>query len=111
MRISDGSSDVCSSDLGEPDVYRSIAGAALVVGDITTLMFEAIGLGVPTRIIDCDIARRRMPTSIFQFLDYAEIPRLLAQPGQAPASDPALQSHVWAPGWRNRYREFVGRFL
>lgn len=95
----------------EPDVYRSIAGAGLVVGDITTLMFEAIGLGVPTRVIDCDIARKRMPASIFTFLDYDEVPSLLARRGAATAVDPALQHQVWAPGWRARYREFVGRFL
>jgi len=95
----------------ESDVYRSVAGAALVVGDITTLMFEAIGLGVPTRVIDCEIARRRMPTSIFRFLDCAEVPALLAQQAQAAVRDDALQEHVWASDWRARYREFVGRFV
>jgi len=95
----------------EPDVYRSIAGAALVVGDITTLMFEAIGLGVPTRVIDCEIARRRMPASIFQFLDYADVPALLARRQQGGERDEALRAHVWAPDWRERYRSFIGRFL
>lgn len=95
----------------EPDVYRSIAGAALVVGDISTLMFEAIGLGVPTRVIDCDIARRRMPASIFRFLDYAEVPALLVRCEPYGERDEALRAHVWAPDWRERYRAFVGRFV
>jgi len=95
----------------EPDVYRSIAGAALVVGDITTLMFEAIALGVTTRVIDCDISRRRMPSSIFRFLDYAEVPALLARPEPGGERDDALRAHVWAPDWRDRYRAFVGQFM
>jgi len=95
----------------EPDVYRSIAGAALVVGDITTLMFEAIGLGVPVRVIDCDIARRRMPTSIFRFLDYAEVPALFTQQTRQAIRNDALQEHVWASDWRARYRDFVGQFI
>ena len=95
----------------EPDVYRSMAGAALVVGDITTLMFEAIGLGVPTRVIDCEIARHRMPTSLFQFLDYDEIPVLLDSNAAVGQPDAALREQVWAPDWRSRYQAFVARFL
>lgn len=95
----------------EPDVYRSMAQAALVVGDITTLMFEAVGLGIPTRVIDCDIARKRMPASIFQFLDYDEIPGLLRGEAVAAQPDKALREQIWAPDWKARYQAFVARFL
>jgi len=95
----------------EPDVYRSMAGAALVVGDITTLMFEAVGLGVPTRVIDCDIARNRMPTSIFQFLDYAEVPELLHGRVADSRPDSKVRTQVWASDWQARYQDFVAQFL
>lgn len=95
----------------EPDVYRSMAGAALVVGDITTLMFEAVGLGVPTRVIDCDIARNRMPTSIFQFLDYAEVPELLHGRVADSRPDSKVRTQVWAADWQARYQDFVAQFL
>lgn len=95
----------------EPDVYRSMEGAALVVGDITTLMFEAIGLGVPTRVIDCGIARKRMPASIFRFLDYNEVPRLLQDRTIATRPDKRVREQVWAPHWKVRYQAFIAQFL
>lgn len=97
-----------------PDVYRSIAQSMLIVGDLSTLMYEALGLGRAVRIIDTDATRARMPSDLFQFLDYQTISSELAELAEAPqacrATERASES-IWASDWKTRYRAFVGRFI
>ncbi|PNM91683.1 hypothetical protein AL490_022880 [Achromobacter xylosoxidans] len=97
-----------------PDVYRSIAQSMLVVGDLSTLMYEALGLGRSVRIIDTEATRERMSADLFQFLDdrtiAGEIVALMAAPHGCGATQLASES-IWASDWKARYRAFVGRFL
>lgn len=96
------------------DVYRSIAQSMLVVGDLSTLMYEALGLGRPVRIIDTEATRERMSAELFQFLNErtiaGEVAALMAAPHGCGATQLASES-IWASDWKARYRAFVGRFL
>src|SRR3546814_5644221 len=56
MRISDWSSDVCSSDLGENPyfAYLGLADAILVTADSVNMVCEAASTGKPVYVIDLD---------------------------------------------------------
>jgi hypothetical protein len=88
----------------ELDPYASFARSALVVGDVSTALFEALEFECPVVLVDAPLPRKLMPEDVFPFFRrFDDLEALLSAGEQARVSRPEL----WADNWRDRF----GRFL
>ncbi len=88
----------------ESDPYTSFAKSILVVGDISTAMFEALEFECPVVLIDTPLTRKLMPESIFPFSKQFDDLAVLLAAGQR-ASSPRRE--LWADNWKDRFRHFL----
>lgn len=88
------------------DINASMAGAAAVIGETSTGLFEAVGLAARALVWDTPKARFTLgphPLETFQS------PQELAAKLAAPANPDSRRrvDHIWAPDWRQRYTTFL----
>ena len=91
----------------QADLYASLSTAHAVISEVSTGLFEAVGVAEKIFIWDTPKARFAYPSHPFQaFSTVVMLVDLLRQgsPGRIGAND--LES-VWASGWRDRYVEFL----
>lgn len=89
------------------DLYTSLAGAHAVVSELSTGMFEAVGLVDKLFMWDTPKARFAFPELPFQgFSSADELAALLGDPasGRLEASQ---EQGVWLDDWRGRYTAFL----
>ena len=90
----------------EADIYRSLNGTHAVMSEVSTGLFEAIGLAQHVFLWDTPKARFCYPSYPFSAVTSP------AELAAALASDPARGSHIeapeiWATDWYGRYMNFV----
>jgi hypothetical protein len=86
-----------------PDIYDSFAGAEVVVAEVSTALYEAIGL-VP-RIYAWDTPKSRFHLGEHPFKRLTD-PDALRQPWHE--DDPiVVADEIWASDWDRRFRSFV----
>ncbi len=105
-RLQQGPGHSISIDL-EPDLYRSIAAAHVVVGEASTVLFEAVGLVPRIFVWDTDKSRFFLGQHPFRtFNDAAEVADLIANVGddQGPIID---SDDIWSADWQGRFGRFV----
>lgn len=87
------------------DIYDALDGAHAVISEVSTGLFEAIGL--VERVIMLDTAKARFAFPRHPFLSAASVEQaidlVLAQKAPAPVS----VNDIWAPDWRNAFRQFL----
>jgi hypothetical protein len=105
-RLSDGAVTIDAS----PDLYETLERAAALVGEPSTVLFEAVGL-VP-RIFVWDTAKTRFYLGdhpFERFVDPAEVAeRLVAGARGEPQIDVA---DLWADDWQGRFRRYAAAKL
>jgi len=93
------------------DIYPTLAAAFAVVGEISTGLFEAIGLAERIYLWATPKALYACPQHPFvEFRDVAE----LAERVLAPASEAAQRldvESIWASDWRGNYRRYLEHAL
>ena len=93
------------------DIYPTLSAAFAVVGEISTGLFEAIGLAERIYLWATQKARYACPTHPFvEFGDGAELAERLLAPTARAASSLDVES-IWAPDWRGNYRRYLERAL
>ena len=91
------------------DLYESFREAAAVVSEVSTGLFEAIGLVPRIYIWDTPKARYSYPVHPFhRFSDADELAHLILEKSAGRVS-PADMESIWAPNWRRNYLAFIGR--
>ncbi len=91
----------------ESDPYASFAKSILVVGDVSTAMFEALEFECAVALIDAPFTRKLMPEDIFPFFKrFDNLETLLAAGQNAKAARPEL----WADNWQDRFRRFLTEY-
>lgn len=86
------------------DPYASFAKSALVIGDVSTAMFEALAFDCRVVLIDAPLTRQLMPADVFtSAARFDDLDDLLAA-GQRSA---ASREKLWADHWENRFRSFL----
>lgn len=91
----------------EPDIYQSLMSAYAVVGEVSTGLFEAIGLADNVFIWYTPKAQLCYPEHPFQvFSSATELVNKLTAAGSAQGPD-QLSSDVWENGWRQNYTRFL----
>lgn len=88
-----------------PDINASMAGAAAVVGETSTGLFEAAGLAKRVFVWDTPKSRFALGEHIFEsFATAEELAAKLAQSSSRPGS---AADELWAPHWQINYARFL----
>jgi hypothetical protein len=91
------------------DIYESFRRARALVSEVSTGLFEAVGLVERIFIWDTMKARFAYPSHSFEdFTSVEELVRKLARPC-TPLADQL--DTIWAPHWRENYRHFLDSIL
>jgi hypothetical protein len=89
------------------DIYRSFLEAGAVVSEVSTGLFEAIGLVPKVFIWDTPKARFSFPLHPFQaFSDVKELARLILDESAGRVSTHQTDS-IWAPNWHHNFIDFI----
>lgn len=90
-----------------PDIYAAFGEAAVVIGEASTGLFEAIGLVPKILLWDTPKARYSYPRHPFhRFEDPGELAGLILD-DNAGRVTPQQMDSIWAPDWRRNYRNFI----
>lgn len=92
---------------GHKDIYISFREAGAVVSEVSTGLFEAIGLVQKVFLWDTPRARFSLPDHPFQcFSDADELADLVRDESAGRVSVQQIEK-VWAPNWQRNYLEFI----
>lgn len=91
------------------DMYSSFQEVGAVVSEVSTGLFEAIGLVPKVFIWDTPKARFSYPVHPFQgFEDASELAMLVLDDNAGLVSTQQMES-IWASNWRSNYLNFIGK--
>lgn len=89
-----------------PDIYKSLAHAHTVVSEMSTGLFEAVGL--VKRIIMLDTAKAQFSFPQHPFATTASIEQTIEAIRQTDEATMSIRtSDLWAPNWRESYGKFL----
>ncbi|MBI5720031.1 MAG: hypothetical protein HZC37_20345 [Burkholderiales bacterium] len=91
----------------EPDLYTSLRQALVLVSEVSTGLFEAVGLVPRILLWDTPKARFGYPVHPFQTFTDADSLAALLRGKEAPPPRPLDAESIWAGGWRDNYRSFL----
>lgn len=91
----------------QPDIYMSFRRASVVISEMSTGLFEAVGL-VPS-ILLWDTPKSRFTFREHPFTSFSSVDDCLAilQRGEVRTLTPADESAIWAPDWEANYVAFL----
>jgi hypothetical protein len=91
----------------DADLYRSLQTARIVVSEVSTGLFEAVGVAARVLLWDTPKARFGYPVHPFDsFTDAASLESLIERDEGTPLGLPQVES-IWASDWQGRYRAFL----
>ena len=92
----------------EPDIYPSLARAEVVVAEVTTGLFEAVGLTPRIFVWSTDKSRFSLPNHPFATFDTAQdLARMVEKDRSAGIVSGVASEEIWASDWRERFRNFI----
>ncbi|HEY8608896.1 MAG TPA: hypothetical protein VIM12_17415 [Noviherbaspirillum sp.] len=108
--ISGGIADRVKID-SRPDIYSSFASASALVSELSTGLFEAIGIVPRIFIWDTPVARFTIPSHSFRgFQSAAELITLLSSSETGKVAE-EQKERVWKTRWQENYRHFLASVL
>lgn len=92
----------------EPDIYPSLARAEVVVAEVTTGLFEAVGLTPRIFVWNTVKSRFSLPNHPFATFDTAQdLARKVEKDGSAGIVSGLASEEIWASDWQGRFRGFT----
>lgn len=92
------------------DIYQSFASAYAVAGEVSTGLFEAIGMAPKVLLWETPKARFSYPRHPFaSFVDAREFAEVILDPEAGRPS--TVQEDIWASDWRGNYRRYLEHVL
>jgi len=90
-----------------PDIYESFCSAHAVVSEVSTGLFEAVGLA--DRVFIWDTPKARFSYPIHPFASFSDARDLLEKIPKSDAGYVNVQKadQIWAPDWREKYLTFL----
>ncbi len=89
------------------DLYESLSSAHAVVSELSTALFEAVGVAERLFVWDTAKARFMFPVRPFAVVDSAEMLADLLSDTEAGRVPAATAEAIWAEGWESRYQRFL----
>ncbi|MCG9026044.1 hypothetical protein [Laribacter hongkongensis] len=91
----------------ESDIYASLAQSEAVVAELSTGLFEGVGLARRIFVWDTPKSRFGLPNHPFaRFSDAAALATALQVPQEGDLA-PEQRESIWASDWRTRFSEFL----
>jgi hypothetical protein len=91
----------------ESDIYTSLAQSEAVVAELSTGLFEGVGLARRIFVWDTPKSRFNLPNHPFaRFSDASALATALQAPQEGDLS-PEQRESIWASDWRMRFGEFL----
>ncbi len=91
----------------ESDIYASLAQSEAVVAELSTGLFEGVGLARRIFVWDTPKSRFGLPSHPFaRFSDAAALATALQAPQEGDLA-PEPRESIWASDWRTRFTEFL----
>jgi hypothetical protein len=87
----------------QPNALIALAGHAIIVGDISTALFEALALGRAVYAIEAPATATHVGDLLPTFSTAEQLRGLL----QSPAAAAAGADEIWAGEWEQRYRAWI----
>lgn len=92
------------------DIYSSFVGAHVVAGEVSTGLFEALGVAGRVFLWDTEKARFAYPSHPFsKFVDASDFVSVLHGVGEQRAQ--IAESEIWAENWEDNYRSYLTHVL
>lgn len=92
----------------EPDIYPSLARAEVVVAEVTTGLFEAVGLTPRIFVWNTDKSRFSLPNHPFAGFDtVTDLARMIQGDSDAGVVSGGAPEEIWASDWQGRFRGFI----
>jgi hypothetical protein len=92
----------------EPDIYPSLARAEVVVAEVTTGLFEAVGLARRIFVWNTPKSRFGLPNHPFATFDTAQdLARLVEKDRSEGIVSGDASEEIWASDWQGRFRGFI----
>lgn len=89
------------------DIYDSFSGATVVISQVSTGLFEAVGIVPIILVWDTLVTRFTYPQHPFQrFTDVNELAKIL-QENNISIMTASNQENIWAPNWKSNYLKFI----
>lgn len=92
----------------EPDIYPSLARAEVVLAEVSTGLFEAVGL--TRRIFVWDTAKSRFGMPSHPFADFdsvTDLVHMIVRDSNAGIISGLATEEIWASDWQGRFRSFI----
>ena len=93
----------------QPDIYSSLQTAYAVVGEVSTGLFEAIGLA--GHIYIWTTTKSVFGCPVHPFIGFGEADELAAYLRTPPTPPAVSVDDIWAPGWQRNYSNFLHEAL
>ncbi|QDQ25725.1 hypothetical protein FNU76_04820 [Chitinimonas arctica] len=91
------------------DLYRSLSSVNAIVSELSTVLFEAVGIVEKIFVWETAVSRFSLPKHPFFGFDCIEtLVDMMSQECEKP-SDSIETDAIWAPNWRANYLDFVDR--
>ena len=88
----------------EPEIYKSLCTTSVIVGEVTTVLFEAIGICNRIIVWNMDYSKAYLPVHPFEkFEEEEELVRLLKKKSNVIRST----EDFWATDWQNNFKRFI----
>ncbi len=97
----------------EPDIYSSLKESNVVISELSTGLFEAIGLVEKVVLWETDKSRFAFPEIPFDsFSTLKELESILKSEDSCHKQNSSLvESELWEPNWKQNYLSFVERVV
>ncbi|WP_420963291.1 hypothetical protein [Brucella sp. IR073] len=90
------------------DIYQSLADARFVISEVSTALFEAVGLADCIFVWDTPKSRSGLPNH--PFIDVADAEDIIRRVcGNDVSGNKCDEDAIWAKNWRENYRSFLTR--
>jgi hypothetical protein len=92
----------------EPDIYPSLAKADVVVAELSTGLFEAVGLARRIFVWNTPKSRFSLPNHPFASFDtVTDLARMIQGDRGAGVVSGVASEEIWASDWQGRFRGFI----
>ena len=92
----------------EPDIYPSLAKADVAVAELSTGLFEAVGLARRIFVWNTPKSRFSLPNHPFASFDaVTDLARMIQGDSGAGVVSGGASEEIWASGWQGRFRGFI----
>ncbi len=89
------------------NLYERLAGTYAVIGEISTALFEAVGLVHKIFVVNNEITTFGLPECPFEQFDSIEELKTRLFSDNSGNVNETIAASIWADGWENNYREFI----